>query len=149
MRLIDHRVRRGALLAEVHDRLWPEVGLHLVHERRVAEIAHIRLDLFAADLRPHRNALLQRGDRDEAVDPQLIVVAAAREVVAYGHLVTGGAQVQRGRPPKVSVTAKNQDLHAGAPVPFFGSGVSPALSACESTRQSAKSNESKTGGARG
>ena len=57
--------------------------------------------------------------RDEALDPQLLVVAAAREVVAYGHLVTGGAQVQRGRPPKVSVTAKNQNLHTDAPMPLL------------------------------
>ena len=32
VRLIDHRVRRGALLAEVDDRVRAEVADHLVHE---------------------------------------------------------------------------------------------------------------------
>ena len=41
VRLVDHRVRRGALLAEVDDRVGAEVADHLVDERGVDQIADV------------------------------------------------------------------------------------------------------------
>ena len=111
VRLVDHRVRRCALLAEVDDRLGAEVAHHLVHELGVAEVADVGLDRLAADLAPGGHALLERADRDQALDAHLHVVAASREVVVDGDVVPERGQMQGGRPPEVPVTAKNQDLH--------------------------------------
>jgi len=49
---VDHAVRRAALLAKVHHRVGPEAGEGLGEELPVADVAHLEVDVVAADLAP-------------------------------------------------------------------------------------------------
>src|SRR5205085_6384694 len=107
-------------------------------------------------LEPGRDPLLERGDRDQALDGHLLVVSAASEVVVDGYVVAERTQMQGCRPAQVSVTAKNQDLHSGAPAPVrWVNGIFSALApwgrggrrrpgipaACERTRIADRTSE--------
>ncbi len=76
-----------------------------VDEVRVAQIADVWLDRLAADLEPSGNALVERGDRHEALDAHLLVIAAPGEVVGDGDVVPRGGEVEGRRPSQVPVTA--------------------------------------------
>ena len=79
--LVDHRVRRGALLGVVDDRLGAEVADHLVDELRVDQVALVPVEALAADLGPGGQPLVHRRDRDQAVDAHLHVVPTTGKVV--------------------------------------------------------------------
>ena len=110
--LVDHRVRRGPLLGEVHDRVGPELADHPVGEVRVDQVADPAGDLAARDLPPDLDPALELGDRDEGVDPHLEVVLASDTAVDDAHLVALVGQVQGGGPPEVAVSAEDEDAHA-------------------------------------
>jgi hypothetical protein len=108
---VDHRVRRGPLLGVVHDRVGPEVLDDVIREHGVGQVADVHADREAGQLPPHRDPGPQRLDRHQGLDPELVVVVPADEVVGHRHLVAGLRQVQRRRPAQVPVPAQHQDPH--------------------------------------
>ncbi len=117
VRPVDHRVRRGPLLGEVHDGVRPERPDHRVGEDRVAQVAHVAPDGGAGQRLPQGDPGAQRLDRHQRLDPELVVVVPASEVVGHRHLMAAGRQVKRRRPAQVAVTAKHQDSHAASSRP--------------------------------
>ena len=83
---VHHRVRRGSLLGEVHDRVRAEVADHVVGEVGVGQVADVAPDLLPGQLVPDPDPGLQGLDRHQAVDAHLEVVAAPGEVVDHGHV---------------------------------------------------------------
>ena len=112
VRPVDHRVRRGPLLGEVDHGLGLEVPDDVVGEQRVGQVTDVHADLLAGQLLPHRDPRLQRLDRHQGLDPELVVVVPADEVVGDRHLMAGLRQVQRCRPAQIPVPAQHQDFHA-------------------------------------
>ena len=49
---VDHRVRRRALLAEMHHRIGLEALKRLRQELKVADVADLQLDVLSTDLAP-------------------------------------------------------------------------------------------------
>src|ERR1019366_8792076 len=135
--LVDHRVRRGPLLSEVHDRLGAERLDDTVGEVRVHEVAGPAGELLARDLLPDLDPALQLGNGDERVDSHLVVVLAAREVVHDAHLVALVGQVQGGRPTEVAVSSEDEDAHSESPGsnedPVVGSVAAKTLHALPAT----------------
>jgi SagB-type dehydrogenase family enzyme len=86
---VDHRVRRGPLLGVVHDRVRLEIGERRIGELGVAQVADVAADPLPGQLPPDLDPGLQRRDRHQRLDPELVVVAAAGEVVQHRHLVPG------------------------------------------------------------
>ncbi len=109
---VDHRVRRGPLLGEVHDRVRAEVADHVVGEVGVGQVADVAADLLPGQLVPGPDPGLEGLDRHQAVDAHLEVVAAAGEVVEHGDVVADLGQMQGRRPAEVAVAAENQDFHS-------------------------------------
>ena len=103
--LVDHRVRRSPLLAEMDDRVGRELADHRVHEvgsQRSPTYGLIALPQISSH---SSDPLLERRDRHKALDAHLLVVAATGEVVADGHIVAEGGQMEGRGPPEVPVTA--------------------------------------------
>ena len=105
-----HRVRRGALLGEVDDR----VGLPV--EQQVEQLAvvlgdveAVERDLAAGQLAPRRQARADRPDRRQRLGLELDVGVAPREVVHDRDLVAAGRQVQGRGPAAEAVSTENQD----------------------------------------
>jgi len=105
-----HRVRRGALLGEVDDRVGPPVRQQrdeLVEVLRDVEV--VGDDLAAGQLAPGRDAGGQRLDRGQRVGAQLEIGLAAGEVVDDADVMAVGREVQGGRPSAEAVAAQDQD----------------------------------------
>src|SRR4029079_16770814 len=94
-----HRVRGGPLLGEVHDR----VGALIVEEGQqlvvvAGDVEDARVDRAAGDLLPRGGPLVERADRRERADLELLVDAPPREVVGDRDVVTTAGQGQTVRP---------------------------------------------------
>ena len=87
VRPVDHRVRRCPLLGEVHDRVRLELPQHPVDEVGVEQVTGVRRDPPAGDFLPGRDPGVEVLDRDQALHPQLAVVAPTGEVVEDGRVV--------------------------------------------------------------
>ena len=108
---VPHRVRRGALLGEVDDR----VGRLVLDDLREAVVLLRNVevdvaDVLARELLPRLHARLGRGDWGERTAAHLDVDLATREVVDDDNLVALVGQVEGGRPPTEAVTPEHEDL---------------------------------------
>ena len=106
-----HRVRRRALLGEVHDR----VGLVLVEQveqlagsprRRRTGGTGSRVPVSS---RQAASARSDRLDRRQRLGLELVVGVAPREVVDDRDVVAAGGEMQRRRPATEAVSTENQD----------------------------------------
>ena len=107
-----HRVRRGALLGEVHQRF----RLELLEQIEQPLIVHGDVevgerDLLSRDLAPRRQPLAHVLDRRERRHLELDVDLAAREIVDDDHLMALGGEVQSSRPAAEAVAAQDQYSH--------------------------------------
>ena len=96
---VHHRIRRGALLGEMHDCVRGEVPDNVVCEIRVGKVADVAADHPAGQVPPDPDPRLQRLDRNQAVHAHLEVIRPAREVVRDGDVVAGPGQVECRWPP--------------------------------------------------
>ena len=108
-----HRVRRGALLGEVHERVGlpvlEQVEQALVVDRHVDVVER---DVLAGHLLPGPQPLAHRPDRRQRRDLELDVDLATGQVVDDRHLVPLRGQVQRRGPAAEAVPAKNEYPHS-------------------------------------
>ena len=109
---VAHRIGRGALLAEVDDR----VGARLAQQRLepvvlLGQVQVHEADLLAGQLLPHANALADGADRRQRLHLELQVDLAATQVVDDGHVPADVRQVQRGGPAAESVATQYENLH--------------------------------------
>src|SRR5262249_47058689 len=95
------------------DRVRSELLDHGERRRGVGQIDDERVDTQTGQLTPDPRSRMQRLDRNEALDANLVVVLTANEVVSDRDVVTTFGEMQRGRPAEVPVAAKDQDPHAG------------------------------------
>jgi hypothetical protein len=105
-----HRVRRGALLGEVDDRIGAPVRQQ--RDELVEVLGDVEVvggDLAAGQLLPRGDARGERLDRRERVGAQLDVGLAPGEVVDDADVVVVGREVQRRRPSAEAVAAQDQD----------------------------------------
>jgi hypothetical protein len=104
-----HRVRRGALLREVHDRL----GLERAQEVEqlavvVRDVEPLESDLASCQLAPRVETRAEGGNRRERLRLELDVSVAAGEVVDDEHVVSALGQMEGRRPPAETVAAQYQ-----------------------------------------
>mmetsp|Transcript_43909 Transcript_43909/g.105560 ORF Transcript_43909/g.105560 Transcript_43909/m.105560 type:complete len:202 (-) Transcript_43909:24-629(-) len=134
-RAVLHRVRRRALLCEVHHC----VGLLILDELQEAVVlvgqVHVHvLKVFARHLVPRRHAHLGGADRRERARAQLDINLPARQVVDDQHIVAQVRQVKRRRPPAEAIATQHEHLllstgrslthlHGSVPRPHLHSGV--------------------------
>jgi hypothetical protein len=111
VRLVDHGVGCGALLGEVHDGVGGEGADGVGGELGVAQVSDVTGDVLAGQLRPRGQPDRQGLDRHQALDPELLVVATAGEVVDNADLVAGRRQVQCCGPAEIAVRPEDQDPH--------------------------------------
>ena len=108
-----HRVRRGALLGEVHDRVRAQFQQH--RDQPVVLGGQVEVDeadLAAGHLTPDLDPLADRADRGQRLHLEVDVDLATAQVVDNGHVVATIRQIQRGRPAAEPVAAENQDAHS-------------------------------------
>ena len=123
-----HRVRRGPLLGEVHDR----VRLLLQQDVRQpvvlgGDVEVHEPDLAAGDFLPGPQPLPDGLDRGQRLHLELDVDLPAAQVVEDRDIMTVVRQVQRRRPAAEPVSAKYQNAHVlGAPSSIRGDSTVPA-----------------------
>ena len=108
---VDHGVGGAALLGEVDDGIGAEAAHHVVDEGLFGQIADEHVESLARHLLPAVDPPVQRGDRDERVNPHFEVVAPPGEVVRDAHLVAGPGKMQCRRPAQIPVTPEDQNSH--------------------------------------
>ena len=86
---------------------------HLVDERRIAQVAGKLIEPATGQHFPSGHPVLQRTDRDQALDSEFDVVLPADEVVGYADMKSRGRQMQGRGPAQVTVATENQNAHAG------------------------------------
>ena len=134
-RAVLHRVRRRALLCEVHHR----VGLLILDELQEAVVllrqVHVHVaQVLARHLIPRGHAHLGGADRRERARAQLDIDLPARKVVDDHHFVAQVRQVKRRRPPAEAIATQHEHLllttcwsvahlHNSVPRPHLHSGV--------------------------
>src|SRR5262249_23692648 len=108
--LRPHRVRRGALLGEVHHRVRAQL------EQQPGEPVVLRgqvnvdePDLAPGNLTPCLDAVADHRDRSQRVDLEVDIDLPAAEVVQNGDVMTTVRQIQRRRPATKTITAEYQD----------------------------------------
>ena len=124
----QHRERRGAVFGVVDDGLGFEAPEDVLDELPLGDVADERLDGALPEGGPRGDAVLQRGDRDERVRPDLVVPQPPVEAVGHRHVVAAAGQMHRGRPPQIAVTAQYEDPHGHPPPsrPHPQRGTAPA-----------------------
>ena len=111
-----HRVRRGALLGEVHDRVGLVVDQQVQqHPVVLGDVEAVERDLAAGQLPPGRQARPDRRDRRQRLGLELDVGVAPGEVVDDRDVVARGRQVQRRRPSAEAVSTEDQDAQGASP----------------------------------
>ncbi len=111
-----HRVRRGALLGEVDDRIGLVVGQQVQqHPVVLGDVEPMERDLTAGQLAPGRQARPDRRDRRQRLGLELDVGVAPRQVVDDLDVVARGRQMQRRRPSTEAVSTEDQDAQGASP----------------------------------
>ena len=107
-----HRVRRRALLGEVHEGVGPPV-LEQVEQPLVVDgdVDVVERDVVAGHLLPRPQPLAHRADRRQRLALQLDVDLAAREVVDDRDLVPLCGEVERGGPAAEAVPTQDEYPH--------------------------------------
>ena len=112
---VDHRVRRGTLLGEVHDRVGRELPQRRVHEIGVEQITDVGGEPLSGVLLPRRHPGGQVFDRHQAAHAEFVVVTAPGEVVEHRHVMSAIGQMQCSGPSEVSVTAEHENSQNSHP----------------------------------
>jgi len=108
---VDHGVRSGSLLAEVHNGVRRAVGHGGVRERGVGQVADAQVDLAPRHLAPGGDPLLERGDGHEAAHAHFDVVLPPHEIVHHGDVMTESREMEGRGPAEIAVAAEHQNLH--------------------------------------
>jgi hypothetical protein len=111
---VDHRKRRGRLLAEVDDGLRAERAVGVPDELPFREVAAVEAQVLSEVTRVGREALGHRRDRDGRLRAHLPDPRAPRVVVDARDLVAARREMDREGPAEISVDARDQDSHAKA-----------------------------------
>jgi len=108
---VDHGVGRGALLGEVDDDIGLEGGDRLREGGVARHVGDEDGHRVARERLPHLDPLVERPDGREALDSELVVPQAAREVVENANLVSTRRQMQCGRPAAVTIPSQHENPH--------------------------------------
>lgn len=84
---INHGVGGGALFAKVDDRLGLKLQHGALKEVIVTNIANIKANLFASEILPALQTVLNGGDRREGFDTEFSIPMTPNEAIQNRHIM--------------------------------------------------------------